>query len=458
MESDSDVFALAKYGLKLIEQNAHELKCAEIFFEKNKYISIEIEENSVKNSETGEDNGVSVRVINKKGALGFAFSNKLEKKTVNELCNTALKMMNVSTPDPDFYDLPGSYQNYPIVKGLFDKNLKVLQLEDSMSYVNILIEVCEQDELAISQSGSFITNYTKTNIFNSNGLEVSGKDTSCSLSSHIIVKDKVSKETSDGYEWQSERNIKRLKAFDVAKTALEEAKRNLNRKKIKSMKVPIILSPKGTVQLIMRPIASAINGESFQYKRTFLVDKRDEIIGSKYLNIEDNGLIDGAVGSAIFDGEGVPCKNKKIFEKGKFLKTGLLHNSYTAGKEGVESTGNASRSSYNSIPSIGATNFIMSNGDITIKEMIKDVKEGILFDYTGDTPNISTGDFSGLILHGNLIINGEVKEPLNETMIGINLLDLFKNIKAVSKEFKIYGAFLAPYVRVKDVQIIGGKN
>ncbi|MFX0081378.1 MAG: TldD/PmbA family protein [Candidatus Hodarchaeota archaeon] len=458
MEGDVDVFGLARYGLRLIEQSSHELKCAEIFFEKNKYISIEIEENSVKNSEIGEDNGVSVRVINKRGALGFAFSNKLEKKTVNDLCITALKMMNVSTPDPDFYDLPSSYQNYPKVNGLFDRDLKVLQLEDSLSYINALIKVCEQDETAISQSGSFISNYTKTNILNSNGLEVSGKDTSCSLSSHIIVKDKVSKETSFGYEWQSERSLKKLNASELAKTALEEAKRNLNRKKIKNMKVPVILTPKGTIQLIMRPIASAINGESFQYKRTFLVDKRDEIIGSKYLNVEDNGLIDGAVGSAIFDGEGVPCKNKKILENGRFLKTGLLHNSYTAGKEGVESTGNAARSSYSSIPSIGATNFIMQNGDITIKEMIRGVKEGILFDYTGDTPNISTGDFSGLILHGNLIINGEIKDPLNETMIGVNLLDLFRNIDAVSKEFKIYGAFQAPYVRVKDVQIIGGET
>ena len=458
MQGDSDIFNLASYGLKLIEQSTHEIKCAEIFFEKNNYISIEIEENSVKNSETGQDNGVSVRVINRKGALGFAFSNKLKKKTVQGLCNTALKMMSVSTPDPDFYDLPSGYQNYPVVKGLFDKNLKTLQLEDSLSYINTLIEVCDQDEYAISQSGSFISNYTKTNIFNSNGLEVSGKDTSCSLSSHIIVKDKVSKETSDGYEWQSERNIKRLDAYDLANTALEGAKRNLNRKKIKSKKLPIILSPKGTIQLIMRPLASAINGESFQYKRTFLVDKRNEIIGSNYLNIEDNGLIDDAVGSAIFDGEGVPCRNKKIFEEGKFLKTGLLHNSYTAGKEGVESTGNASRSSYSSIPSIGTTNFIMKNGDFTINEMIKDVKEGIFFDYTGDSPNISTGEFSGLILHGNLIITGEIKEPLNETMVGINLLELFTNINAVSKEYKIYGAFQAPYVRVKDVQIIGGEN
>ncbi|MFX0028639.1 MAG: TldD/PmbA family protein [Candidatus Hermodarchaeota archaeon] len=458
MQSGSDIYSLANYGLKFIEQNAQDLKCAEIYFERNKYISLEIEENSVKNSETGEDNGVSIRVISKQGSLGFAFSNKTEKKSVHSLCDTALKMMKVGTPDPDFHDLPRSYQNYPQVNGLFDKDLKTLQLEDSLSYINTLIEVCEQDELAISQSGSFISNYTKTNIFNSNGLEVTGKDTSCSLSSHIIVKDKVSEETSFGYEWQSERSIKKLSALDVVNTALEEAKRNLNRKKIKNMKVPLILTPKGTIQLILRPIASAVNGESFQYKRSFLVDKRDETIGSQYLTIEDNALIDGAVGSAIFDGEGVPCKNKKIFEKGRFLKTGLLHNSYTAGKEGIESTGNAARSSYSSIPSIGATNLIMREGKIDVKELIGDIKEGILFDYTGDNPNISTGDFSGLILHGNLIVNGEIKEPLNETMIGINLLDLYKNISAISKQFKIYGSLQAPYVRVENVQIIGALN
>ncbi|MHA2268737.1 MAG: TldD/PmbA family protein [Promethearchaeota archaeon] len=455
MEKDFDIYHLANFVFKIIEQKTNEIIRSEVFFEKDRYISIDIEENSVKNSEVGEDHGLSIRVINKNGALGFAFSNKVERITVEELCNSALKMMKVSTPDPDFQDLPNSYQKYPEVNGLFDKNLKDLQIEDSLSYINTLIEVCEQDEKAISQSGSFLSNYSKTYVFNSNGLEISGKDTNCSISSHIIVKDKVSNETSFGYEWQSERTLEKINATEIANTALEEAKRNLNRKKIRNMKVPIILTPKGTLQLILRPIASAINGETFQYRRSFLVDKRDEIIGSKFLSIEDNGVIDGAVGSAIFDGEGVPCKNKKIFEQGKFLKTGLLHNSYTAGKEGVESTGNASRSSYSSIPSISTTNFILQNGNISFKEIREDVKEGILFDYTGDSPNISTGDFSGLILHGNLIVNGEINDPLNETMVGINLLDLFKNIDAVSREFKTYGSMQAPYVRVKDVQIIG---
>jgi len=343
--------------------------------------------------------------------------------------------MRAGTVDPDFRNLPDSINKYPVIKDLFDKNIKNLQLIDSINYVKDLIKVCEEDELAISQTGSFISNYSKTYIFNSNGLEVSGKDTSCSVSSHIIVKDKISKNASFGYEWQSERNLKNINSTETAKNALEDAKKNLNRKKIRNMKVPLILTPKGTINLILRPIASALNAETFQHKRSFLFDKRDEIIGSPYLNIEDNGLIDGAIGSSIFDGEGVPCKNKKTFTEGKLLKTGLLHNSYTAGKESVESTGNASRNSYSSIPSIGISNFIMKMGDTSIKEIIGD-----------------------LILHGNIIKNGEIKSPLNETMIGINLMDLFQKIDAVSKEIKIYGPFQAPYVKVKEVQIIGGAN
>ena len=455
---NSDIHSLAEFCLKLVEKENSEIKYTDIFFEKSNYINIEIEENSIKNSETGEDNGFSIRVINKNGSLGFSYSNKLDRSTIEKICKMAIKMMKVGTPDPDFKNLPRSFKNYPVVKGLFDKNLKYLQIEDSIDYINDLINVCKDDDMAISQSGNFDSGYSKIYIFNSNGLSVSRKDTSCSISSNIIVKDEVSNETSSGYERQIERRLDKLNAIKVANLALEDAKRNLNRKKIKNMKVPVLLTPKGTISLILRPIAAAVNAEAFQYKRSFLVGKRGQKIGSKFLNIEDNGLIDGAPGSKIFDDEGVPCKNKKIIEKGNFLKTGLLHNSYTAGKDGVQSTGNATRSSYVSIPSIGITNFIMKPGEMLFEEIIKDIKEGILLDYTGDSPNISTGDFSGLILHGNLISNGEIKDPLNETMIGINLLDLFHKIDTVSKDYRVYGAFQAPYVRISSVNIIGGAN
>jgi len=181
-------------------------------------------------------------------------------------------------------------------------------------------------------------------------------------------------------------------------------------------------------------------------------------LGQNYLISKINALIEGGTGSSIFDDEGTPCKNKKIIEKGKFLEQGLLHNSYTAAKEGIESTGNAMRSSYSSLPSIDATNFNLKPGTISKEELINDIKQGILFEYSGDSANISTGDFSGLILQGNLIENGEIKHSLNKTMFGINLMDLFQNISQISKEYKIYGPYQAPYVKIDNVQIIGNAN
>jgi predicted Zn-dependent protease len=81
-----------------------------------------------------------------------------------------------------------------------------------------------------------------------------------------------------------------------------------------------------------------------------------------------------------------------------------------------------------------------------------------LLNYTGDSANIATGDFSGLISRGNYIKDGEIKQALNETMFGINLLDLFKNISLISKEFKVYGPYYAPFVKIDNVQIIGANN
>lgn len=455
MTTKIDIFRLAESGLKLAEALNKNLSGAEIYFEFSKYINIEIEENSVKNSELGNEGGASIRLINSRGSLGFASTNRLEKKYIERMVNIATKMMNSGTDDPDFKSLPSSFNNYPKVQNLFDENIENLTIEDSIGYVEDLINICNEDDLAISQSGGFLSNSYMNYIFNTNDLNVNGKGTICSISSNVIVKDKVSKDTTFGFNYQSERFLKKINAENIINKALKNAKRNLNRKKIKSMKYPLVLTPHGTISLILKPVTQAINAETFQYNRSFLVGKRETMIGNQNLTIEDNGLINGAVGSASFDGEGVPCKNKTIIDKGKFLKTGLLHNSYSAGKEGVESTGNASRFSYNSVPSIAITNCIMKPGDISSEQLIKDTRKGILLNYTGDRPNISTGDFSGLILQGNLIRNGEIKEPLNETLLGINLFDLFKKIEYVSKEVITYGAFQAPYVKIEEVPIIG---
>jgi len=458
MDNETDAFELANYGIRFAEKKYPSFECAEIFIGKSEYTNIELEENSIKSSELGSDKGVSIRIYNNKGSIGFAFTNKLNKKVIEKIVRNATKMMNAGTSDSNFKNLPREYKNYPKVNQLYDKSIKALTVENSIDLIKDLVEICNEDDQAISQSGDFTANYNESYIFNSNGVEIFGEETFFSISSNIIVKDKVTGETSNGYESQIKRKLIDINGTTTATEALKNAKKNLNRIKIKTKKMPLVLTPKGAINLILSPIASAINAELFQYKRSSLVDKREKKIGSKHLNIEDNALIHGAVGSSIFDGEGVPCKNKKIIANGIFLKSGLLHNSYTAGKEGIESTGNASRRSFSSVPSIGISNLILNPGAASQEELIKDVKEGILLNSTADSPNIATGDFSGLISQGNLILDGEIKQALNETMFGINLLDLFENIEAVSKEFKVYGSFYAPFVKVNNVQVIGANS
>ena len=458
MENDVDIFQLATHGFNTMNKYESTLKCAEFFFGLNEYLTIEIEENSIKNSEIGSDEGVSMRAIGRNGSLGFSFTNRLNNQSVDQMVENSIKMMHSGTEDSDFIDLPQPFDSYPKVKDMHDINVQSLTIDESIHYVTELIRICDEDEIAISQSANFTASTSKNIILNTNGLEAEGEETICSISSHVIVKDKLKDQTSFGFEYQTERFLKNLNPTLVINTALDKAKQNLNRIKIKSMRSPIILTPRGVISLILKPIAAAINAEAFQYKRTFLVDKRKEKIGSDQITIKDNGLINGAVGSSIFDAEGVPCQNTKIIENGVFLNQGLLHNSYTAGKEGVESTGNASRHSYSSTPSIGISNFILSPGKIAKNELIEDIKKGILLDYTGDRPNISTGDFSGLILHGNIIEDGEIGHALNETMIGINLLELFKKVENISSEYKTYGSYQAPYLQVNDVQIIGSST
>lgn len=458
MNDTTIAFQLADNGLNYLKKYGSDVLSAEFYFEFSDYLNIEVDENSIKHSEMGSDKGVSTRIIGKNGSVGFSFTNRLDDSNIERIINEAYRLMNAGTNDPDFVNIPFPYNSYPKVTNLYDPEIEHISIEKSVEYVRDLIKICDQDELAISQSANFSTSLTQNYIFNTNGLEVSGKETACSLSSNVIVKDKISKETSFGFEYQSSRFLNEIDPSKVIKTALKKAKQNLNRIRIETMRCPLILTPNGTISLILKPMASAINAESFQHKRTFLVGLEDTIIGPNYLNIEDNALINGAVGSAPFDAEGVPCQNKKIINNGRFLKSGLLHNSYTANKEGIESSGNASRHSYASIPGIGISNFILRPGSFHKDEIIQSVEKGIILDYTGDKPNSSTGDFSGLILHGNLIEKGEIKSALNETMIGINLLELFSKIEMISKETRTYGPYQAPYVKIKDVQIIGSKS
>ena len=118
-------------------------------------------------------------------------------------------------------------------------------------------------------------------------------------------------------------------------------------------------------------------------------------------------------------------------------------------------TGNASRFSYRSIPSISLTNMQILGNSGNLDSFISETQKGILVYDTGDHPNITTGDFSGLISLGYKIENGAIAFPLKNAMMGINMLDFFKQIYQVGIDYRTVFTVITPSICVTDLKIAG---
>ncbi|MEM2936653.1 MAG: metallopeptidase TldD-related protein, partial [Candidatus Bathyarchaeia archaeon] len=134
----------------------------------------------------------------------------------------------------------------------------------------------------------------------------------------------------------------------------------------------------------------------------------------------------------------------------------FLHNSYSAGIAGVETTGHAQRGGYGGYVGAGPTNVRVKPGDSSLDEMIAETKRGILATNAGFFPNMVSGEFSSTIDEGFLIAGGEKKHPVKNLMAGGHILDLYKNIELISREGRTIGrGHFFPAVKIGQVKLAG---
>jgi PmbA protein len=94
---------------------------------------------------------------------------------------------------------------------------------------------------------------------------------------------------------------------------------------------------------------------------------------------------------------------------------------------------------------------------MTAAEIIKDIKEGLYINSGGLSPNSVTGEISATVDFGFKIENGELAYPVQSTVIGVNMLDLLKNIDAISSDYREEPGIVMPTVRAQNVRVAGGE-
>lgn len=434
---------------KSLEEAHHRGVEAEAFLMHAKELSIEIVDGQVETLKQADETGLGVRVI-KNGRTGFVFTSDLSEQAVRDAVQDAINISVFTTPDE--YQILPEKAVYPTIK-LFDKDTATMSLEEKIEIARSVERSAKSVDLRISiieSSGYDDLEYSNL-IMNSKGLYAYETGNFSGIYISLVAEDEG--DAQNGFSTMSVRKVKDLSPAMVGKEAAANALRALNARTIKSGQMPVILDPYVTTRF-SGIIAAMINAESVQKGKSMLAGKIEQQVASSACTIFDDALLEDGIGSGCFDSEGVPSQRKIVIEKG-ILNT-YLHNTHTAQKAGVISTGNAQRASFRGLPGVGSSNFIIAPGQQSKEQLMDGIDRGIyVTEVMGmHTANPISGDFS-VGAAGIMIEEGVLTHPVRGVTIAGNMADFLQNIDALASNFRFYGSKGAPSVRIKELSIGG---
>ena len=135
-----------------------------------------------------------------------------------------------------------------------------------------------------------------------------------------------------------------------------------------------------------------------------------------------------------FDAEGVPRQRVDVITDG--VVNVPVHNSYTAGKEGVSSTGHQAYFTGGPI----ASNLFMKEGDASLEDMVRSTERGLYitrFFYTRLAHNRGCV-MTGMTRDGTFLIEkGEISHPVKDLRFTQSYVDALAGVAQAGNESKL---------------------
>jgi len=324
-----------------------------------------------------------------------------------------------------------------------DKKIEVLKKLEQL-IINEDKRITKDVELGFQESRSVVS------LFNSHGLKLVNKTNSFVYFAVAVAKS--DSQVKRGFKLFLDNNFSKFNVNDFAKKVAKEVLSKLDGYPCDSKTYKAILSPNALSSLIGAYIGSA-DAEDVQKKSSMFIDKLNTLVASKKVTIEDKPL-QRSIYAEWFDGEGVATYNKPIIKKGVLCT--YLYNLITAKKDGVQTTGNAVRTSGKIYTS--PIFLAMKPGKQSFDELAKKVENGVyITDISGIHAGLNpqSGNFS-LQSDGFMIENGKVTRSLDMITISGNLMDLFKSITDVGNDVEVFASHVScPSVIVKKLAVSG---
>lgn len=399
--------------------------------------------NSTIHQNVSEKNaGLSIKAIVGK-RIGYVTTNRLDDESIRSAARRAVTFARNSQENPDFVSLPGPRPFAEI--STFDEQTALLSPEDRASIVGSMIS--EATRTGASAAGSLSNGHSEFAVANSLGVRAYNASTVAHLTTVMTA--------GSGYGY-ADRVAQRISDFDPVEAAIEAARKSVQGKDpqpIEPGEYDVVLMPYAVAEFLEFLAYLGLGALSVQEERSFMNGKFGERITGENVTIWDDGL-DPKGMPRPFDAEGVPKQRVDLIVNG--VANAVVYDSYTAHKEGKESTGHSigGVGTYGPMP----TNMFMQPGESSVEEMIQSTKRGIFvtrFHYTNAIHPILT-IITGMTRDGTFLIeDGKITRPLRNLRFTDSVLERLANVEMISKDTMRQSYCVVPAIKVRGFRFTG---
>ena len=403
---------------------------AEVFQIISRKTPLKFEANHLKQIQTKESTSTALRII-KDGRIGFAQVAGTIKPT--DLVDMAVETSILGAEAK--FSFPSS-QIYPEVQ-IFDSEVEETTVDQMVELGEQLIDAVRQHTPDIQCEASVSKGTALVNVINSFGGEASYTKSFFSLSLEgLVIKEDDMLFVGDGQS-----SCHPILGFEeLADEIILQLELAKNKAVVTSGKMPVILRPNGVASALIAPLMAAFNGKVVFMGASPLKDKLGNKIFDEKLSLWDDATIPYQVASYPCDDEGIPSQRTSLIENG--VVSQFLYDLQTAGLANTRSTGNGNRGG--GLPSPSITSLVIDKGEAQYRDMVKDIKHGLVLEQLmgASQGNVLNGDFSGNVLLGFKIENGEITGRVKDTMVSGNVYQVLKQIEAIGCDTRWVGGVL----------------
>jgi predicted Zn-dependent protease len=371
-----------------------------------------------------ERNGTAIlRVVSEK-RIAVVTTNILKPSSIRNSLKKAISLARVQQPNEEFKSLP---EPRPIPEvDTFSEKIHRLTPDKKVKAIKHLFSLAKGK--GFQASGVFSHGEVELAVVNSLGVEA--YQLYSDLFFHLIM----GNGKSSGYGSFVSRDPDQLNIESVVEEATRRASGG-EPIQIEPGEYEVILEPYAVSELLSFMGYLGFHALALQEGRSFFCDAMGKKLVGEKVTIYDDGFdLEGL--QVPFDFEGLPKQKVIFFDEG--VAKGTTYDSFTAGREGKNSTGHAliPPNTEGPIP----INLLMKEGDSSLEEMVKSVRKGIYvtrFHYTNVVEPMKAV-LTGMTRDGTFLIEGgEIKNPIKNLRFTESVLRALSRVSAISRERRL---------------------